>query len=149
MIAKPVDSLSNKGVPPKKTINLAVPADLLEEFNGLCRHYGHGKQKGMVLSAAMLMFLRSEPKTQGRFLQEIATLEIEAGVKRMMERAQSDPTPGTHRKPGLHLTGETPPKPAEEKTPRQTKSKKQAKAAKKAGKAKRGIKKLPKLDDFR
>ena len=136
----------NGSVASKKTINLAVPIDLMDQFNELCRNYGHGKQKGMVLSAAILMFIRSDPQTQGQFLQEIATIEIEAGVKKMMQR--------THHNSDLHLAGTEPTNPpptesAHTKPTRQQKPKKQAKAAKRAGKAKRAIKKLPNLDDFR
>ncbi len=125
-------------MPPKKTLNLAVPADLLERFNSLCQQYGHNKQKGMVLSAAVLMFLRAEPEVQGRFLQEVATAEIEAGVKRLKNQRE-------HEVGQLRLASDAE---AGHAPTSQKKKPKPAKAAKKARKAKRGISRLPELEDF-
>ncbi len=72
----------------KKTINLAIPEALLTEFNEVCRHYGHGKQKGMVLSAAMLMFLEADPADQGEVLERILISDVRSGVESMVERAR-------------------------------------------------------------
>lgn len=68
---------------PKKTLNLAVPQELHKEFNAACATYGHGKQKGMVLSAAILMFLRATPQQQGAYLHEIMAADIADSVKNM------------------------------------------------------------------
>jgi antitoxin component of RelBE/YafQ-DinJ toxin-antitoxin module len=74
----------------KKSVNLAIPEDLLEEFSQVCKKYGHAKQKGMVLSAAMLMFLKADPQEQGRCLEEVAVADIARGVKAMIERAKAE-----------------------------------------------------------
>ena len=79
-------------MPQKKPLNLSVPAELLDEFYAVCENYGHAKQKGQVLSAALLMFLRADPAEQGRCLEEIAGAEINAGVARMLERARKEQT---------------------------------------------------------
>lgn len=74
----------------KKTINLAVPEDLLDQFNVVCSHYGHAKQKGLVLSAAMLMFLRADPQDQGRCLEDLVRSDIADGVKRVIANADRE-----------------------------------------------------------
>jgi len=74
----------------KKTLNLTVPASLLAEFDQVCRHYGHGKQKGMVLSAAILMFLKADPVEQGRCLKELAAAQIDTGVETMIRRCRAE-----------------------------------------------------------
>ena len=74
----------------KKTLNLSVPAELLDEFYTVCQHYGHAKQKGQVLSAALLMFLRADPAEQGRCLEEVVGAEITSGVEQLLERARKE-----------------------------------------------------------
>jgi hypothetical protein len=74
----------------KKPLNLSVPAELLDEFYEVCGHYGHAKQKGQVLSAAILMFLRADPHEQGRCLEEIVSAEITSGVDQMLEKARKE-----------------------------------------------------------
>ncbi len=74
----------------KKTINLTIPEDLLTEFNTVCQQYGHAKQKGQVLSAAILMFLRADPEAQGRCLEDIVGADITAGVAKMIDRAKRE-----------------------------------------------------------
>lgn len=68
---------------PKKTLNLAVPAELLADFNRVCALYGHGKQKGMVLSAALLMFLEAPASEQVRFVRRAALAEVDAAASRL------------------------------------------------------------------
>ncbi|MFA9477610.1 hypothetical protein ACERK3_04805 [Phycisphaerales bacterium AB-hyl4] len=77
-------------MPRKKTINLAIPEPLLEEFNEVCRHYGHAKQKGLVLSAAILMFLEADPAEQGESLERILISDVRAGVDSMIHRAKQE-----------------------------------------------------------
>lgn len=67
----------------KKTINLAISTDLAERFNSICRQFGHGKQKGMVLGAAILMFLEADPHSQGEYVKRLAVADIESGVRRL------------------------------------------------------------------
>lgn len=74
----------------KKTINLAVPEPLLYEFNEVCAHYGHAKQKGLVLSAAVLMFLEADPVDQGKALERIMIADVRSGVDSLIERARSE-----------------------------------------------------------
>ena len=75
---------------PKRTINLTIPQPLLEEFNGVCAQYGHGKQKGLVLSAAILMFIRADPRAQGQCIEELIKAEVAEGVQRMLERVRRE-----------------------------------------------------------
>ena len=128
----------------KKTLNLAVSQELLDEFNAVCAQYGHAKQKGMVLSAAVLMFLRSDPHTQGRFLEQVLNADISEGVQKMIARAKTEQALAVTTREAIRRAGAEEPgtlklSPAQGK-PRVKK------AAKKAGKARTGVKKLPKLD---
>lgn len=77
-------------MPRKKTINLAVPVPLLDEFTEVCRHYGHAKQKGLVLSAAILMFLEADPAEQGRALERILIADVRSGVDALVQRAKEE-----------------------------------------------------------
>jgi hypothetical protein len=135
-------ALTMLAMTPKKTLNLAIPAQLLEEFNEVCAHYGHGKQKGMVLSAAILMFLRANPHAQGEFLHEIMAADIAQGVKKMLaekvDQAKRDSAASAQLKTGVSFPQG--PIDASHVLPR--------KAAKKAGKAVRGLSKLPRLEDL-
>ncbi|MEL7088051.1 MAG: hypothetical protein AAGL98_06360, partial [Planctomycetota bacterium] len=70
----------------KPTVNLAVPEPLLNEFNAVCRAYGHNKQKGQILSAALMMFLEADPRDQGRWIQEVARADVERGVAALLQR---------------------------------------------------------------
>ena len=77
-------------MPRKKTINLAVPEPLLQEFTEVCAHYGHAKQKGLVLSAAILSFLESDPAEQGKALERIMIADVRSGVETLVERARGE-----------------------------------------------------------
>ncbi len=61
----------------KKTINLTVPEQLVGAFEEACARYGHGKQKGMVLSAAILMFLEADGQQQSTFVKRIAVSQVD------------------------------------------------------------------------
>jgi hypothetical protein len=74
----------------RKTINLAVPADLAEQFDAICGVYGHGKQKGLVLAAAMLMFLEAHPEAQGEAIERVFQADVAQGVKQMLDRARAE-----------------------------------------------------------
>ncbi|HEX7010615.1 MAG TPA: hypothetical protein VF184_11570 [Phycisphaeraceae bacterium] len=116
-------------------MNLAIPEELLAEFNAVCQIYGHGKQKGMVLSAAILMFLRADPQTQGRYLEDVIKADVSAGVARMIERARKEQALLVAAQEAAGRAGQIPPPPAR-------------KAAKKAGRSKRGLSRLPELEDL-
>ncbi|MFA9479477.1 hypothetical protein ACERK3_14405 [Phycisphaerales bacterium AB-hyl4] len=73
----------------KKPLNLTVPAELAERFERVCKDFGHGKQKGVVLSAAILMYLGADPKQQGDVLRQVIRQDIAEGVDRMTERARA------------------------------------------------------------
>lgn len=72
----------------KKPLNLTVPADLAERFEQVCQEFGHGKQKGVVLSAAILMYLAADPEEQGDVLKQVIRNDISEGVTRMTDRAR-------------------------------------------------------------
>ncbi|MCC7205343.1 MAG: hypothetical protein IT441_09710 [Phycisphaeraceae bacterium] len=100
----------------KKTLNLAVPAELLADFNRVCALYGHGKQKGMVLSAAVLMFLEAPASDQVNFVRRAAMAEVDAAASRLgivgqagMPSSQADVSPASpqrkaakHARPSVH-----------------------------------------------
>jgi len=67
----------------KKTVNLAIPTDLARRFDAICGQFGHGKQKGMVLGAAILMFLAAPPPRQGEYVKRLAVADIDLGVRRL------------------------------------------------------------------
>lgn len=73
-------------MPRKPTINLALPETLLVRFNELCRTYGHNKQKGQILSAALLMFLEADPREQAEWIDAVRLAETEAGMRDLLER---------------------------------------------------------------
>jgi len=73
----------------KKALNLAIPESLLRQFDIVAAAYGHGKQKGMVLAAAIAMFLDAPPERQGEFLERVMQAEVRAGVSRMKDRAEA------------------------------------------------------------
>lgn len=130
----------------KKTLNLAVPEELLGEFNAVCAQYGHAKQKGMVLSAAVLMFLRADPHTQGRFLEEVLKADISEGVQRMIRRAKTEQALTVSMQDALkRAQAET----SDGDRGMTADAPRTKKAAKKAGRARTGVKKLPKLDDLK
>jgi hypothetical protein len=134
---------------PKKTINLAVPVPLAQEFDAVCRQYGHGKQKGLVLSAAILMFLRAHPHDQGRCLEDLAKAEIDAAVARMLDRAKKEQSLRiAARHAAQHAAAIGDPLASPPSTSQTAPSSLPRKAAKKAGQALRKITKLPRLEDF-
>jgi hypothetical protein len=102
---------------PKKTLNLAVPDDLLHAFNALCGHYGHAKQKGLVLSAALHMFLEADPREQGRHLRAVLERQVDVGVQSLLAERGEAPPPlrltkaAKERKPAVKPLRHLPPKP--------------------------------------
>ena len=78
----------------KKTINLAVPTDVAEAFDRLSGVYGHGKQKGMVLAAAMQLFLDSTPAKQAEYVKRMATAPIDSAAMRLTQRQAKSPDSG-------------------------------------------------------
>jgi hypothetical protein len=132
-------------------LNLAIPADLLDEFNEACKVYGHAKQKGMVLSAAILMFLRSDPAVQGRCLEDVGKAEITGGVQAMIERAKAEQGLAIAAREATDVAGRIEREAADASEPVKRSSeapRRQKKAAKKQGKSRKGISKLPDLDDL-
>ena len=120
-------------MPPKKTINLAVPEPLLDEFNEVCAHYGHAKQKGLVLSAAILMFLEADPAEQGKALERIMIADVRSGVHSLIERARSEQARRIEERQNADLpaSGQADEAPA------------QRRAARKAGASRKPLKDLP------
>ena len=122
---------SNELMNRKKTLNLSVPEELLHQFDTVCKQYGHAKQKGMVLSAALLMFLRSDPAEQGECLKQIATAQITHGIEALVEQIQQEQADTVIRRIG-NQTATT-----------------KHKAAKRASKSVHRRTKLPDIDDLK
>jgi len=72
----------------KPTINLAIPETLLNEFNAVCRAYGHNKQKGQVLSAALMMFLEADPRDQGFWVEEVMRADVAQGIEQLLDKVR-------------------------------------------------------------
>lgn len=134
---------------------------MLKAFEATAAVYGHGKQKGQVLTAAMLMFLEADPRDQGAAVSAVLEVQTRRGVSAMLTKARKrqharvltrDADGAAHvtdtndlRQP---LDSEHPlkisPPPA---TPRATRSTRPARAAKKRGSPRKPIKTLPRLED--
>ena len=123
----------------KKTINLAVPESLLHEFNEVCAHYGHGKQKGLVLSAAILMFLEADPSEQGKALERIMIADVRSGVESLIARARAEQA----RRIEAHQAQGPDVDEASSGRERQSSSQPRLRAARKAGKSRKSLKNLP------
>lgn len=128
-------------MPPKKTINLAIPEPLLTEFNDVCKHYGHAKQKGLVLSAAMLMFLEADPEAQGKALERILIADVRSGIETMIARARQEQARRVAER-DCQETSEAShaPEAAQDDSPL-------ARAARRAGDSRRSVKELPELPE--
>ncbi|MEO0965394.1 MAG: hypothetical protein AAFY08_09760 [Planctomycetota bacterium] len=83
----------------KRTINLAIPADLADEFDRVSAIFGHGKQKGLILAAAIRLFLDTPPERQGELIQAVFADEVSRGV-RAMRLGQSPPARKAAKKRG-------------------------------------------------
>lgn len=133
----------------KKTINLAVPEPLLGEFNEICAHYGHAKQKGLVLSAAMLMFLEADPADQGKALERIMIADVRNGVESLIERARAEQTrrvearQDAEQQAGQQAGGEAEPEPGTNHQPHPAAPPPLARAAKKAGRSRKAVRETP------
>ncbi|MEM6553787.1 MAG: hypothetical protein AAF750_16840 [Planctomycetota bacterium] len=129
----------------KPTVNLSLPESLLMEFNEVCRAYGHNKQKGQVLSAALMMFLQADPRDQGYWVQEVARADVENGVEELLERVRRQQGLQVATRDALEASAGVERGEAVGRIGGQTKpSPKPAKAAKKRSTGKKPIKKLPK-----
>ena len=92
----------------KKSLSLSIPVEMHKEFYDVCEQYGHAKQKGMVLSAAILMFLEADPEDQGEHLKAVLEAEISAGVRAMRSRSHSTkPARKAAKKAGRSIRGIT------------------------------------------
>jgi hypothetical protein len=85
-------------MPDKRTINLAVPAELADAFDHACSVYGHGKQKGLILAAAIRMFLDADPTEQGERIRQVFAADVLKGVEAMQLRHAHPPSDHTPRK---------------------------------------------------
>lgn len=84
--------------PARPTINLAIDASLLDAFEQVASQYGHGKQKGQVLSAALLMFLEADPREQARCVRAVFESQVDQGMQALLEQARARQTHNvTHR----------------------------------------------------
>ncbi|MEM8739689.1 MAG: hypothetical protein AAGG38_14595 [Planctomycetota bacterium] len=115
----------------KPTLNLAVSEPLLVEFNQVCRAFGHNKQKGQVLSAALMMFLQTDPRDQGHWVRRVVEADIDQGVEELLMKVR--------QQQGLHVAHRD----ALERVAALPPAARPAQAAKKRQPAQRPLKKLP------
>ncbi|MEM8782291.1 MAG: hypothetical protein AAGE65_05470 [Planctomycetota bacterium] len=124
----------------KPTINLAVDPKVLASFERTAAVYGHGKQKGLVLTAALLHFLEADPREQARCVEEAIRADLNAGTAKLLAEARRRQAYATAQRDasegaGLKLVGGTPPT-------------KPRRAAKKRGASRKSIKRLPSFEDL-
>lgn len=72
----------------KRNLNLAIEPAFYDSFHRVALAYGHVKQKGDVLAAALLMFVEADPVTQASYLKRIASARIDDGVTELVEEAK-------------------------------------------------------------
>ena len=131
----------------KPTINLAVDAKVLAAFERTAAAYGHGKQKGLVLTAALLHFLEADPRDQARSVEAAMRADLNSGTAALLAEARrrqayavaiadGGPTP-------LRLDANPP-----IADPRVSLPEKPKRAAKKRGTARSVLKRLPRLEDL-
>jgi hypothetical protein len=72
-----------------KTINLAINTQMLEQFEQVTAIHGHGKQKGLVLSAAILMFLEADPRHQQRCVLAVMEQHTHQGMEQLLAEARA------------------------------------------------------------
>lgn len=115
----------------KKALNLVVPEDLLRQFDVVAAAYGHGKQKGMVLAAALAMFLDAPAERQGAFIELVMQAEIRHGVTKMKDHTGAQQSLEQATRDALRMAFAMP----------LARSDRQRLAAKKRGRSKRAFKK--------
>lgn len=131
----------------KPTINLAVDAKVLAAFERTAAAYGHGKQKGLVLTAALLHFLEADPRDQARSVEAAMRADLNSGTAALLAEARrrqayavakADAEPKSLRLGAFETdsdpVGSSPVKPK--------------RAAKKRGPARSALKRLPRLEDL-
>lgn len=72
----------------KQNINVFVDRKLAEQFRKAAEAYLG--RLGMCFSAAMLMFLEADPKTQGEYLTRIFKAEIDDQVQQLLDAATAE-----------------------------------------------------------
>jgi len=68
-------------------MNLAVPVTLAEKFDSVAQRYGNAKQKGLSLSAALLMFIEAHPQEQVDHIKRVRDAELQDLVDEMVQEA--------------------------------------------------------------
>lgn len=161
------DFLKGKAMPVtrKPTINLAVDPGVLSAFERVAGTYGHGKQKGLVLTAAMLHFLEADPGEQARCVEAVMRAELAHGSAKLVAEAKrrqayavglrdgrsglADAGLAQAGGVGLKLTdAATKPEPGDRSRSESVGGVKPKRAAKKRGASKKAIKRLPRLEDL-
>ncbi len=61
---------------------------MLRAFERVASAYGHGKQKGLVLSAAMLHFLEADPRDQAACVEAVMRAELDRGVAKLLREVR-------------------------------------------------------------
>jgi hypothetical protein len=71
----------------KQGVNFSVHKDLVERFREATKDY-FGKL-GLCFSAAMLMFLEADPKTQGEYIKKMFDAEVNDEVDSVISEAKT------------------------------------------------------------
>lgn len=72
----------------KQGVNFAVQRELADRFREATREY-YGKL-GLCFSAALLMFLEADPKTQGEFIKRVFDAEVDDEILAVIEQAKAE-----------------------------------------------------------
>jgi antitoxin component of RelBE/YafQ-DinJ toxin-antitoxin module len=84
----------------KQNINVYVDRRLAEQFRQAAQ--GYFGRLGMCFSAAMLMFLEADPRSQGEYLTKVFKAEVEDEVQAIVEAAKAE----QHRRIAAREEGE-------------------------------------------
>ena len=71
----------------RETINVSTHPSIAARFRELAVNYDN--RLGMCLTAAMLMFLESDPRDQGDFLRRVFDAQIRNEVEDLLEQIRS------------------------------------------------------------
>lgn len=83
---------------PKKKVGIFIHdavADALDEASGRFAH-----RKGLCISAAILMFLESEPEVQRRYVERVAIAELDNSVQGLLLEIRAEQARRTGQRPG-------------------------------------------------
>ena len=80
--------ITSMGARTKQTVSFSTRREMAEAFRKAASEY-YGRL-GMCFSAALLMFIEADPKTQGDYLKRVFDAEVNDEVNATVEAAKSE-----------------------------------------------------------